>query len=74
MNRPSIRTRVCSEDAAKRAGFTRRVHIDGEGSSFEGLIEPDADLDGAFEVYDCDSEEWGVVSGWIADSIEDVEP
>ncbi len=64
--------RIASEEAAKDAGFIRRVHLDGECASFVALIQPDADLDGAFECYDCDSAEWGIVSGWLADSIEDV--
>lgn len=57
---------------ARQRGFTRHVLIDGECSTINGLIRPDADLDGAFEVWDIDASEWLTVSGWLADSIENV--
>lgn len=59
-----------SEEYALLRGFTRRVLVEGPAVSFEGLIKPDADLDGLVEVFDTDNQEWGRVQGWAGEFID----
>lgn len=61
---------AANETAARAAGFTKRVILDGQMATVDGLIQPDADIDGAFEVFDLGEKEWLVVSGWLIDDIE----
>lgn len=64
---------INSDNAAVLAGFTRSVLLEGEGASFAALIKPDTDLDGTFEAFDTDNQEWLMISGWLLDNVENLD-
>lgn len=62
-----------NDNGASRLGFTVHKLIEIGGSSFAALCHPDTDFDGRFKCFDTDNQEWLLVNGWLADSIEDVD-
>jgi hypothetical protein len=65
-------TNITTEAEAIAAGYTVRMFLEGQGASFEALLRPDTDLDGAFECFCVDDPEMLIVSGWLCDTIEAV--
>ena len=52
--------------AAIKTGYTVEVEAcSGEGLDLHLLIRPDTNTDDQFRAWDCDAQEWLLVSGWL---------
>jgi hypothetical protein len=54
-----------TDNIAILQGFTRAVIADSGRETLTLLIKPDADLDGCFDAWDTDEQEFIVVNGWL---------
>lgn len=55
-----------TDNVATLKGYTQEVHASsGEGLELHLLVKPDTDFDDHFKAWDCDAQEWLMVTGWM---------